>query len=193
MNKLPKEKRDRLILVVISTVVALVAIYFGLIRVQHATIDQIKSDTNTAQNKLLSVEDAIKKSEATRTSLYDINDTLSHAEEDMASGDTYAWTVDTIRHFKTSYKVDTAVGDRPTTGDVDILAGFPYKQLKFNISGTAHYHDLGKFICDLENKYPHIRVVNLVIDPVGGTGDDAEKIAFNMNIIALIKPNAASR
>jgi hypothetical protein len=193
MNKLPKEKRDRLILVMISTVMLIAVIYLGWIRPQSGTISKTQADIKAAQDKQLEIESSIRGSEATTTKLIDINDTLSHAEEDMAFGDTYSWTVDTIRHFKTPYKVDIPTVGQPATSDVDLLANFPYKQLKFNISGTAHYHDLGKFISDLENKFPHMRVVNLTLDPVGGTGDDSEKLAFRMDIIALIKPNGYSR
>jgi hypothetical protein len=192
MNKLPKEKRDQLILVIVSTVTVLALIYFGLVRPQYATISRIQIDIKKAQDDQLKIESIIRQSETIQSQLFDIRDTLLHAEEDMASGDTFAWTYDTIRHFKTPYKVDPTVGP-PTAGDVDLLANFPYKQLKFNISGTAYYHDLGKFISDMENQFPHIRVVNLILEPAGGMGDDAEKLAFRMDIIALIKPNPAGK
>lgn len=192
MNKLPKEKRNRLILVIVGTVMVVGLVYFGLIGPQYAEISRINAEIKTAQDKQLTVEDAIKKSDAITTQLADISYTLSHAEDDMASGDTYAWTYDTIRHFKVSYKVDPAVG-QPSTGDVDLIGNFPYKQLKFNVSGTAYYHDLGRFISDFENYYPHFRVVNLTLDPVGGAGDDAEKLSFRMDIIALIKSNGAQK
>jgi Tfp pilus assembly protein PilO len=193
MNKLPKEKRDQLILVIIVTVTLLVAVYFGLIRPQYANIAKIQNDTRAAQQKLVDVENTINKSEATTTALFDISDTLSHAEEDMASGDTYAWTFDTIRNFKTPYKVEIPPPGQPTTGDVDLLANFPYRQLKFTISGTAYYHDLGDFIAHFENNFPHIRVVNITLDPSGESGDDSEKLSFRMDIIALIKPNGAGK
>jgi hypothetical protein len=193
MNKLPKEKRDRLILVMISTVMLMVAIYFGWIRSQSGTISKIKTDTATARQKLLDIEEIIKKTDATTAALFDVSETLSHAEEDMASGDPYAWTFDTIRHFKTPYKVDVPTIGAPVAGEVDLLADFPYKQLKFSISGTAYYHDLGKFISEFENNFPHIRVVNVSLDPAGENGDDAEKLAFRMDIIALIKPNVAAK
>jgi len=193
MSKLPKEKRDQLILVVITTVTLLAGIYFGLVRPQYATIDRILNDTKTAQQKLLDIEATIKKSETTTTELFDISDTLSHAEEDMASGDTYAWTYDTIRNFKTPYKVEIPPPGQPATGDVDLLANFPYRQLKCSITGAAYYHDFGDFIAHFENNFPHIRIINITLDPAGGSGDDAEKLSFRMDIIALIKPNGPAK
>jgi hypothetical protein len=188
MKKLPKEKRDQLILVIMSTVMLMALIYFGFIRQQFGAISGIQKAITAAQAKLLNIESAIKQQETLQTQLFDIKDTLTHSEEDMASGDTYAWSVDFIRHFKVPYKVDIPTQGQPTTGPVDLLANFPYNQIKFNIVGTANYHDLGKFIAGLENKFPHFRVVNLTLEPTGGMGDDAEKLAFRLDIIALVKP-----
>ena len=193
MNKLPKEKRDRLILVVLGTATLLAVIYFGWIRSQSGDISRIKAATATAQETQLAEDTTIKKSEQIQTDLFDIRDTLLHSEDDMASGDPVQWTFDTIRHFKVPYKVDIPTIGQPAAGEVDLLAGFPYKQLKFNIKGTANYHELGKFIADFENSYPHSRIINLSLDPVGGTGEDGEKLAFSMDIVALIKPNVAPR
>ena len=49
---------------------------------------------------------------------------------------------------------------------------FPFKQVKFTITGTAYYHDLGKFIANFENTFPHIRVVNLQIQPDPSASDE---------------------
>ena len=102
----------------------------------------------------------------------------------MAVGDIYAWTLDTIRHFKAGYKVELPVIGQPTVGAMDLLPSFPYQQLRFSISGTGYYHDIGKFIADFENRYPHMRVVNLDMAPVGG---DGEKLSFRADVVALVK------
>jgi hypothetical protein len=192
MNKLPKQKRDHLILVGLITAMMLAAIYFGWIRSQNGNMSRIKNETLAAQDKLLKIEDTIKKSADTNMKLAEISDTLSQAEEDMASGDINSWTYAFARSFKKPNKVDPTVG-QPTPELVDLLANFPYQQLKFTITGTAYYHDLGDFIAHFENNFPRIRVVNLSLEPVGGTGDDSEKLSFRMDIIALIKPNGASK
>ncbi len=36
-------------------------------------------------------------------------------------------------------------------------------------------------------------MVNLALEPVGGAGDDSEKLSYRMDIIALIKPNDAAK
>ena len=71
-----------------------------------------------------------------------------------------------------------------------MLPQFPYKQIRVNINGTAYYHDLGKFIADFENTFPHIRIVNLTIEPVNTADPGNEKLSFRMDIVALVKPNS---
>jgi Tfp pilus assembly protein PilO len=186
MNKLPKEKRNQFIVVVLITVVVLSGIFFGLIRMQHDSLSKIKQDTSDAKTKLQKYQNTINSSDAVQSQLIDVSYNLNSAEDDMASGDIYAWTIDLIRRFKTSYKVEIPQIGQPEMSDVDILPNFPYKQVKFTVNGTAYYHDFGKFVMDFENAFPHIRLVNLSLEPVSGGG---EKLSFKVDMIALVKPN----
>jgi hypothetical protein len=118
--------------------------------------------------------------------LTEVTNALAHAEADLASGDLFSWTYDTMRHFKQPYKVEIPEIGHPTAGNVDLLPSFPYRQIQFTVNGTAYYHDLGKFITDFENIFPHARMVRLVVE---SGGDNTEKLSFRMEIIALMKPN----
>ena len=189
MNKLPKEKRDHLILVGIGTVLVLIGIGYGLIRPQYATIKAVNSQVSSAVDDLQSKEDTIKKADTVSAQLADLNDTLTKAQSDMASGDPSAWIYDTIRNFKGKYKVDISVsGGQLVPVSVDLLPKFPYQQIRAAVNGTAYYHDLGKFIADFENAYPHARIANLALEPVGNSGDSNEKLSFRMEIIVLVNP-----
>jgi len=190
MNNLFKEKTNQLIIVAAGTAALLAVIIFGLIRSQYHSLSQIKNDTSAAQTQLQNVTDTIKRSDTVEAELIDASYNLSQGEQDMASGDIYAWTYDTIRRFKAQYKdVDIPQIGQPEIGDVDLLPNFPYKQVKFVVSGTAYYHDLGKFVADFENSFPHIRLINLTLQPAGAGN---EKLSFSMDIIALVKPNSTT-
>ena len=184
--KMSKEKRNHLIIVIIATVAILALIGFGLIRSQFASLSQIENDKMAADTQLQNIKNIIKNDDAMASELIKVTNTLSHTEQDMASGDLYSWTYDTIRRFKQQYKVEIPEIGHPTIGNVDLLPSFPYKQIQFSINGTAYYHDLGKFIADFENNFPHSRMVRLVIEP---GGDNSEKLSFKMEIITLMKPN----
>ena len=172
MNIFPKdkEKRTQFILVIFCTLAVLGLIGFALIRPQYQTLSRIAKTESDERAKLQKIKDTIKKAGDTTTQLSNVTSNLSRAEEDMASGDNYAWTYDTIRKFKASYRVDIPTIGQPSLGDVDLLPQFPYKQIRVTISGTAYYHELGRFIADFENTFPHIRVVNLTIEPVNAIG-----------------------
>lgn len=192
MNIFPKdkEKRTQFILVIFCTLAVLGLIGFALIRPQYQTLSNIAKTEGDERVKLQSIKDTIKKAGNTTAQLSNVVSNLSSAEEDMASGDNYAWTYDTIRKFKASYRVDIPTIGQPSPGDVDLLPRFPYKQIKVTISGTAYYHELGRFIAEFENTFPHIRVINLAIEPFNTSEPGNEKLTFRMDIVALVKPNS---
>jgi hypothetical protein len=188
MKWLPKERRNPFIIVMLITAGVLAMICFGLIHSQNVTLAGIADSRKTAGDKLQSMESTIKNAGITDSQLTDTTSALSRAEQDMASGDLYSWTYGTIRLFKQQYKVEIPEIGHPEVGDVDLLPAFPYKQVRFSITGKAYYHDLGKFVADFENAFPHARVVNLVIE---SAPDEGEKLSFTLEIIELVKPNAA--
>lgn len=190
MTRLSKEKRDLIILACLGTVAAMVLVVLLLIIPQYHSIARIKTDTGNARKSEQDMENLIKRADSTASELHDLTDTLSNAEGDMAVGDPNAWIYNTIRTFKSHYNVDISVNGQSSIGDVDLFGKFPYKQLKVTVSGTAYFHDLGKFIADLENTYPHTRVTNLMLDPAGSADSKNEKLTFRMDIIALVKPAA---
>lgn len=189
MSWLPKnkQKRQQLFMALGVTVTVIVVIVFGVIRPQYQKLANVRKSTGDAAEHLKSIEMLIKQSQAATNELSRVSEDLFSDEKDMATGDIYAWTVDTMRHFKANYKVDVPEIGQPIMGEVDLLPHFPYKQLRFNLRGTGYYHDVGRFIADLENKFPHMRVVNIDLNPVGG---DSEKLSFSLDCIALVKPNS---
>lgn len=187
MKKLSKEKRNRLIMIVIGTVAILAMIGFGLIKAQYAVLANIAEQKADAEKKLESINKILKGDTSTQDELTDLTNQLSHAEDDMATGDLYSWFADTIHRLTRLYQVDIPEIDSPRAGEVDMLTSFPYKQARFNVSGTAYYHDLGKFIADFENGFPHARMVNLVLEPAASSESKNEKLSFKMDIIILVK------
>jgi hypothetical protein len=184
--KMSKEKRNQLITVVIITVAILALIGFGLIRSQFDSLSKLKNDKEAADTKLERIKNSIKTADGMVSELTGLTNALSHLETDMAYGDLYSWTYDTMRRFKQQYKVEIPDIGHPTIGNVDLLPSFPYRQIQFTVNGTAYYHDLGKFIADFENSFPHSRMVRLVVE---SGGDNTEKLSFRMEIITLVKPN----
>lgn len=190
MKRLAPDKRNKLIFVILGTLAVIAGIYLFLIGPQIAENHKVAAKIVSEQERLKKIEDTIKMAEATAKNAETNALLLKAAEKDVASGDLFAWTYDTIRRFKSDYSLDIPSVGQPVQSVVDLIPNFPYKQIKFSLIGTGYYHDIGKFISDLENKFPHMRVDNLTIDASGGTDESSQKLSFRIELVALVKPNA---
>lgn len=190
-KKLPKEKRDQLLLVVLITALAMGGLGFGLIRSQYTSLKRIRSNERDASAKLQTMKNTISRAEQIETELGEISRALAAIEENMASGDSYSWAIDQIRRFRLGYKVEVPAISQPVVSENTLLPAFPYKQASFALSGSGFYHDIGRFIADFENQFPEIRIVNLRLSPVTGlvNEEEKEKLEFKMDIVALMRPN----
>jgi len=187
MKRLPPAKRNQLIGVVLGTACLIGLVYFLMIRPQNVKNDNLGRKIAEESVKAKQYKDAASQVAVTTAALAALNEQLNRAEEDVAAGDLYAWTVDTIRNFKPAYHVDIPTTSQPSQSDCDLIGGFPYKQIRFSLSGTAYYHDLGKFVADFENRFPHCRILDLTADTTGA-GAGGERLSFRMDIAALVKP-----
>ena len=195
MKNMPKEKRERLILVIVGTLVIMVAIYYGVIGAQRTTLVKTvqrardeQSRVNNGQRLAASVTQLQKSIEASEAELKGI-------EGNMASGDMYSWIILTINNFKENggYRVEIPTFSREVNGEVGMLTKFPYRAAIFSVRGSAHFHDFARFVADLENAFPYIRLQNIELDPgastYGNTSDDPEKLGFRMEVVTLVNPN----
>jgi hypothetical protein len=189
MKRLPPAKRNQLIVVILATVGLICLVYFLLISPQADKNRKLGADISKESLRLQQYKTAIAQIAATTTNLAALNQRLNLAEQDVASGDVYEWTYDTLRRFKGNYRVEIPTVSQPSQSECDLISNFPYKQIRFALNGTAYFHDLGKFISDFENKFPHCRVLNVTLDPANTGVGGGEKLAFRIEIVALVKPN----
>ena len=191
LSKLPKEKLNRLILVILATLIAIAGLYFGLIRRQNENLVRLAQQKAAAAKKLQLIREAIHRADQIKAQLDEAKTTLTAAESDIASGDLYAWVIDWLRQYKAPYKVEIPqFSQLGAPADVNLLPRFPYKQTTLTVAGTAHYHDLGRFLSDLENQFPHVRLLNLSLDVNAiSPSAETETLTFKLDIVTLAKPN----
>ena len=192
MNKLPKEKRNRLLLVAGLTGVVMAVLWTSLITPLKQTLRELGSRNAAVAHKLDQVNFAVKNTDRIAAELAEASAALGKVEAGMACGDLYSWAITTVRDFKPSYRVDI-----PQFSQIDgprvmtLLPQFPYKQASLTVAGTAFFHDFGQFLADFENHFPYLRVVNLSLEPVPSlVVADQDKLAFKMDIVFLVKPDA---
>jgi hypothetical protein len=196
MRQLPKDKRNRLIMVIGITVMVLAGLWFGLIKYQQRRLEDLAERKSSVQTKLDKVQQLVKNADFVEAEMVAASKKLSDLEGDMVTGDPYAWMFSKLKEFKSSYKdVDMPQLVLQTdTKESSLLPKFPYEQARFTIQGTAFYHDLGKFLADFENNFPLFRVLNLDLGPAPLQADttekDREKLQFKMEVIcpSLLPP-----
>ena len=198
MARLSKEKRDRLILVIIMTVAIGVGLWYGIITTRKERLEEVKVSIRAAVDKLEKARKLVKQADKADSQLEAAVDKLKEVEDTMASGvDHYTWAILLLEKARTGHEVKIIEVTRPVKGEVGLLAQFPYQAAIFTVRGAGHYHDLGKFLADFENSFPYFRVQNITLSPgldsvagpdtsTAGTGE--ENLAFRMDIVALIKP-----
>jgi Tfp pilus assembly protein PilO len=193
MRKLSKQKQQQLFLVAVVTVSVLAGLWLLLIKSQQESLRRLADRKGAVKQKLEQIKHAVVTADETEQQLCEVQKLLAKDEEGMASGDLYSWTITTLRTFKVGYKVEIpqfSQIDGPK--EVNLLAGFPYKQASLMVAGTASFHEFGKFIADFENQFPFIRVMNLTLEPASASAsNEKEKLSFKMEIAALVKPGAS--
>lgn len=186
--KMTKGKRNQIIGMILATLLVLGGLGYGLIKRQYDSLQGLARKKGEADGKLQMMVTAVKNADQIEAALAEVAKALAEQEATMASGDLYSWSINTLKSFKTSYKVEIPqFGPISQPTEVSLLPRFPYQQATFNVGGKAYYHDLGRFITDFENQYPFMRVVNLTLDPAPSpAAGDREKLLFKMDIITLV-------
>ncbi len=198
MARLSKEKRDRLILVIILTIAIGVSLWFGIISTRQARLEEANTSLRAAIDKLEKAKTLVKQAGQAEARVAAAMNKLKVVEDSMASGvDHYTWAIKLLEEARARHDVKIIETTRPVKGDVGLLPQFPYQAAIFTVRGAGHYHDFGKFLADFENSFPYFRVQNLSLsvgsDSIGASDaptavTGVENLSFRMEIVALIKP-----
>ena len=194
MKKLPKEKRNRIILALVVGMVVIAGLWFGVIKAQKASLTGYAERVAQAQKKVADAKRRVARAAEIQADLDQVTKQLAAVEDSMAPADKYAWFIQTLNEFKIPYRIEKLNYSREQLGEVKLIPGFPYKAATFKVQGVAHYHELGKFIADFENAFPNISLQNLQLerqplDVASATNtEDGEKLTFKVDIVTLVKP-----
>jgi Tfp pilus assembly protein PilO len=189
MKRIPKDKRNQLLLVAMGTMAVLAGLWLLLISPQLSKLDQIAVMTGAAREKLAAMQKTVVEASKLKTALSEAAGKLDSIEQGMPYGDLFLRLTEIIRGVARGPNVDVPQFSPPTTGDVNLFPKFQYKQALLGVGGTAHYHDFGKFVAEIENQFPFMRVQNVELEPTPSlTPTEKERLSFKMEIVALVKP-----
>jgi hypothetical protein len=166
-------------------------LWFGLITLEQDKIRDLANKGESVQQEISKIQKIGVEADQVADDLKAATNRLNVIEGTMPSGDLFSWLVSSIRQFNIpSYKVDMPQFGAPRVDPVPMFGEFPYRQASVAVSGSAYYYDFGKFLADLENHFPYLRVQNLSLEPgMGASAEEHEKLTFHMEIVTLVKAN----
>lgn len=193
MSNSPKQKREKLILAVMMSLAGVAGIWFGLLEPEQAGLRNRAKLLAETQGKLQTVQRELRLTESFKTNLDSARRQIQGMEAKMPTGDVYRWAIRSITSLQTN-NVEIANLEPPRLGESTILPKVPYKSALLSVNGTAHYHDFGRFLANLENSFPHMRLQRMELEPTQfgeATSASQEQLNFKLEILALIKTSSA--
>ena len=193
MNKLTKTQRDQLIGIAAGTVALMAALWYFGVTAKQEELSKTEGKTAQMMDTLKKAEDTIRKTNEVAEKLAEHSQLLGKSESMLVDDrDDLAWIIQTINDIKRTSKGVNFVGyDKAVKSEAGILPGFPYTWATFKLGFSGYYHDLGKFIADLENNYPYYRVQNLDLKPDSTAGAEPERLSLTFELVVPIKASEA--
>ncbi|HUL51601.1 MAG TPA: hypothetical protein VLU94_03355 [Candidatus Nitrosotalea sp.] len=197
--KLPKEKRDRLILVIVLGLVAASSIWLGLIKSGSSRLERSRDRRAAAKDRVEKARSRINQAEKVETELDSALQALRAFEDDLApaGADLYRWSYILMERARAGHDVEIPDVTRPQTNDIGVLPAFPYPAITFTVRGNADYREFGKFLADFENRFPYFRVQNITLGTMAEGGSDSAtshagkyQLLFKLDVVAPIKPGS---
>ena len=194
--KLPTEKRNRLILVIVAGFVISGCLWYGLISSGKTRLERSRERRVAAKEKVEKARALFANADKVEGEMEAAVQALRSIEEGMASGvDLYRWSYILMEKARGGHEVEISEVTRPQTNEVGVLASFPYPAATFTVKGAAYYHDFGKFLADFENHFQYFRVQNILLGNLAEAGGDAattrvgkDKLFFKIDVVVPVKP-----
>jgi hypothetical protein len=189
MSSSTKEKREKVILAVLMSLAAATGIWYGLLEPQRAALKHKGKLLAETQGKLQMVQRELRLTPSFKSYMETARRDIEDMEARMPSGDVYRWAIRSLMNLQSNH-VEIANVEPPRLGDSSILPKVPYRAAVLSVNGTAYYHDFGKFLANLENSFPHVRLQRLELEPQQfgeASGASQEQLNFKLELIALVK------
>lgn len=190
--KLSKEKQQQVIAVLIGAVLVIVALYLLVITGQQAKIAKLDKELGDVQNLVARAERDIKDEKIKLQMLAEATNQLAELERDlMPSNQVYSAFITLFQQFRSQHgaRVDIVEIGRDRSAPLGMVNKFPYGTAVITVRGFANYHDFGRFLADFETQYPFMRVRTFSLSAGALETAASEKLSFEMEIVALVKPN----
>jgi len=193
MTKLSRVQKERLVFIVIMTLLLSVILYQMIISSWREVLNirsSLLSDWQQAQREGKSQTEIFAR---LNRDFEDTMEKIRKEEASIANGDPYRWLMKTLPNFYEADPVDLLNYEPPQTTDWQVYPKVPYRAVTFTVSGNAYYPDLGRLLMALENTHPYLRIKRLDLEPrhsaEPGDNED-EKLSFRLEFVSMLKTNS---
>jgi Tfp pilus assembly protein PilO len=188
VNKLTKAQQDQLVAIAIGTVGVIAALWWFGVKAKQQELAVTRQKTAEMQKKLHDAETVMRRGEEIGETLTNRSALLAKREAGLAPDrDAYAWLINEMNGFIQSRKgVNIDSYSQPEVSATGMIPNFPYRWATFHLRGSGYYHDLGRFIADLENTYPYFRVQNVNLSANVGGAMEPEKLSITFDLVAPV-------
>ena len=196
MTKLSKQQRERLVLLFLVTSIAALFIWRDVEGQRDLLEDKKRRLADTWQT----IHIGSRQSALTNKLHRDLNaaaEVIRRAETNMAAGDVYRWLITRLVELPSANEVELANFEPPEVTETTVLPKVPYQSGLFHVSGSGYYHDIGEFIAEVENTFPHLRVKRLELEAKNSSlsadtaaEPDQEKLLFRLELSGLVRSNS---
>ena len=198
MNKISKDKRDRLVLVGVLTAMIMGMLWAFVISPQRDNLVAMEGKTAKLHELLKSADATAKSGPSVETNLASRLNALRQRESEMApppEGDPYAWMLGIIKEFSQGRLLDCRL-DKPEYEHSELLPVSNYQFAIFHFKGVGFYSAIGKFIADFENTYRLFEIRGVNIGPAPATTSrptplpgDEELLMVEFTIVTPLRPS----
>jgi Tfp pilus assembly protein PilO len=202
MNKLSKEKKDKLILTCIACVGVIAVLYFLVITDQKREIEQLNGKIAQLKSKRDIAAKQVKRLPEMQAEVEKQKAILVQKQLDMQKPEAdHVWFLHIMEKMREQYGLGLDEIKPPSPIDPGVLPKFPFRAVELRVSMLGDYTVFGRFLADFENRYPYLRVEIMSISPErGGAGTrtaealsnpsapkEPTQLRFNYRVIALVK------
>jgi len=181
--------------IVIASVTAAAALGLGLgvIKPQYERLQRVAAQHKSIAAQASHIEDVLSTTDRVNAEFSLASRNLNEAESDISTSgsDLFEWSVLALHKFSAPYQVKFlkfSPGEAPASPPD--LASASYHEGLTSVWGKARFHCFGQFLADLENQFPHFRVINISLEPERGNNDESEGLSFKMDLVYLVKHNS---
>ena len=191
MIRIPPAKRVPFVSLVLATVAVMGGLWYTLIRPQEVKLGAQKILVNEAGEQVKTVKHNAELMAKYEKDARIAKKALDSLESKLAAGDVYRWVIRTFSDEQKFPNVELSNFEPPAVNEPTKETRVHYRVASFSIAGVALYHDFGKYLANLENGFPNMKIQKLELESShpGETGaDDAEKLNFRILVNLFVKP-----